>query len=324
MTQDSSYGSGAAAHQGEQQGDDGGAAAAGALLGTSGRRGIITMGICSKLKVVIAIVCACSCIYVLSVVILTPWACSQIFQRSDCSQVLGLVLAKSSDPLPNHKAADVHNYIPPTTNSLTCGQQQQTGTDISRIVFGIASASETWARVGGRREYVKQWWKPEMRGFVWLEKEVELEEEAVVAAAGGKSSSALSRGGSSREYPPFKVSQDTTHFQYTNRWGVRDALRISRIVSETFRLGLPNVDWFVMADDDTVFITHNLVQVLSKYDHTQPFYVGYASESHRENIIFSYEMAFGGAGYAISYPLAKKLTKIQDSCIQRCCNTLSL
>jgi hypothetical protein len=209
---------------------------------------------------------------------------------------------------------------------LTCGQQQQqqTGTDISRIVFGIASASETWARVGGRREYVKQWWKPEMRGFVWLEKEVELEEEAVAAAAGGESSSALSRGGSSREYPPFKVSQDTTHFQYTNRWGVRDALRISRIVSETFRLGLPNVDWFVMADDDTVFITHNLVQVLSKYDHSQPFYVGYASESHRENIIFSYEMAFGGAGYAISYPLAKKLTKIQDSCIQRCCNSLSL
>ncbi len=53
------------------------------------------------------------------------------------------------------------------------GQQQQkkkkkTGTDISRIMCGIA-ASETWAH-GGQREYVKQGWKPEMRGFVWLEK----------------------------------------------------------------------------------------------------------------------------------------------------------
>jgi len=73
----------------------------------------------------------------------------------------------------NHKAADLYN-IPPTTNSLACGQQQKkkkkkkTGTDISRIVFGIA-ASETWAN-GGQREYVKQGWKPEMRDFVWLEK----------------------------------------------------------------------------------------------------------------------------------------------------------
>jgi hypothetical protein len=62
----------------------------------------------------------------------------------DCSQVLGIMqLAKSLDSLPNllkkqqaghdqlqhqvsqynHKAADLHN-IPPTTNSLTCGQQQ--------------------------------------------------------------------------------------------------------------------------------------------------------------------------------------------------------
>jgi hypothetical protein len=39
--------------------------------------------------------------------------------------------------------------------------------------------------------------------------------------------------------------------------------------------------WFtkkaLMGDDDTImFIAHNLVQVLFKYNHTQPFYVGYA------------------------------------------------
>ncbi|CAK9270444.1 unnamed protein product [Sphagnum jensenii] len=177
-------------------------------------------------------------------------------------------------------------------------KKNKTGTDISRIVFGIAAASETWIK--GRREYVKLWWKPEnkMRGYVWLEKEI-------------------TEGTWGEEYPPFQVSEDTSNFEYTNSWGGRDALRISRIVSETFRLGLPDVDWFVMGDDDTVFFTENLVQVLSKYDHTKPFYVGYASESHRENIIFSFEMAFGGAGYAISYPLAKELANIQDSCIRR-------
>jgi hypothetical protein len=79
--------------------------------------------------------------------------------------------------------------------------------------------------------------------------------------------------------------------------------------------------WFtkkaLVGDDDTImFITQNLVQVLFKYNHTQPFYVGYggyASEIHCQNIIFSYEMAFGGVGYAISHPFAKELAKIQDS-----------
>jgi hypothetical protein len=56
---------------------------------------------------------------------------------------------------------------------------------------------------------------------------------------------------------------------------------------------------FVGDDDTIMFITHDLVQVLFKYNHTQPFYVGYAgyaSEFHCQNIIFSYEMAFDGAG----------------------------
>ncbi|KAJ6426557.1 hypothetical protein OIU84_022203 [Salix udensis] len=41
------------------------------------------------------------------------------------------------------------------------------------------------------------------------------------------------------------------------------------------------------------------------------------SESHLQNIFFSYGMAYGGGGFAISYPLAKALVKMQDRCIQR-------
>jgi hypothetical protein len=62
--------------------------------------------------------------------------------------------------------------------------------------------------------------------------------------------------------------------------------------------GLVYQMWIALSwvgDDDTImFITHNLVQVLFKYNHTQPFYVGYAgyaSKIHCQNIIFSYEMA---------------------------------
>lgn len=80
---------------------------------------------------------------------------------------------------------------------------------------------------------------------------------------------------------------------------------------------MKDVRWFVMGDDDTIFVPENVARVLSKYDHTQYYYVGCSSESHVQNIFLSYSMAFGGGGFAISYPLAKELEKMQDRCIQR-------
>lgn len=78
-----------------------------------------------------------------------------------------------------------------------------------------------------------------------------------------------------------------------------------------------NVRWIVMGDDDTVFFPENLVRVLRKYDHKQFYYIGAPSESHLQNLQqFSYGMAYGGGGFAISYPLAKALEKMQDRCIE--------
>jgi hypothetical protein len=45
------------------------------------------------------------------------------------------------------------------------------------------------------------------------------------------------------------------------------AIRISRIVSETFRLRLPGVRWFIMCDDDNVFFPDNLLTSLIRFDH---------------------------------------------------------
>lgn len=150
------------------------------------------------------------------------------------------------------------------------------------------------------KEYLKQWWRPkETRGVVWLDQVVRTRPTEISAL------------------PEIRISGDTAKFKYTNRQGQRSALRISRIVSETLRLGMEDVRWFVMGDDDTVFMVDNLVRVLSKYDHRQFYYIGSSSESHVQNIYFSYNMAYGGGGFAISYPLAKALAKIQDKCIQR-------
>ncbi|CAB4284565.1 unnamed protein product [Prunus armeniaca] len=72
------------------------------------------------------------------------------------------------------------------------------------------------------------------------------------------------------------------------------------------------VRWFVIGDDDTVFCTHNLVTVLAKYDHNQMYYIGGTSESVDQVVIHLYSMAYGGGGFAVSYPLAAELVKILD------------
>lgn len=168
-------------------------------------------------------------------------------------------------------------------------------TELRNVVFGIAASAKLWEK---RKNYIKLWFKPkEMRGVVWLDRPVK----------------------SSRDegLPPVRISGNTSRFSYTNRQGHRSAIRISRIVSETLRLGLEDVHWFVMGDDDTVFVTENLIRILRKYDHNQFYYIGSLSESHLQNIYFSYGMAYGGGGFALSYPLAKALAGMQDRCIQR-------
>ncbi|KAJ6829881.1 uncharacterized protein M6B38_356100 [Iris pallida] len=196
----------------------------------------------------------------------------------------------SSLPLPSRR----HRSPPPPPPP-----SPPTPTSLRHIVFGIAASSSLWDR---RRDYIKLWWRPsQMRGFVWLDKPVK-------ESRYRSSSSGL---------PVLKISADTSKFPYTHRQGSRSALRISRIVSETFRLSLPDARWFVMGDDDTVFLPDNLLRVLSRLDHTQPYYVGSLSESHLQNIFFSYGMAYGGGGFAISLPLARSLSKMQDSCLHR-------
>ena len=78
----------------------------------------------------------------------------------------------------------------------------------------------------------------------------------------------------SNSFPQLKVSKDTSRFRYTFKNDLCSTIRISRIVLETFRLNLSDVHWFVMGDDDTVFFPENLLQFLSKYDHSEYYYIG--------------------------------------------------
>ncbi|KAJ0053162.1 hypothetical protein Pint_02078 [Pistacia integerrima] len=171
---------------------------------------------------------------------------------------------------------------------------------LEHIVFGIASNKNSWPK---RKEYVKLWWRPEkMRGCVFLE-------------SMPSDTDSLSNDNSS--LPPVCISEDTSRFRYTYRGGLRSAIRVARVVLETVALNHSDVRWYVFGDDDTVFFPDNLVKTLSKYDHGLWYYIGSNSEVHEQNRYFSFKMAFGGAGFAISAPLAKVLAKIFDSCIER-------
>ncbi|KAK7339687.1 hypothetical protein VNO77_20368 [Canavalia gladiata] len=195
-------------------------------------------------------------------------------------------------------ALSYHQPLPHNTHPTFKYTLQRTlveePTDISHILFGIGGSSATWQT---RRRYSELWWEPGVtRGFVWLDEELKENETSII---------------------PYMISANTSSFKYTCDYGSRSAIRIARIVKESFELELDNVRWFVLGDDDTVFFTENLITVLSKYDHNQMYYIGGNSESVEQDEIHFYTMAYGGGGIVISYPLAKELVRILDGCIDR-------
>lgn len=192
--------------------------------------------------------------------------------------------------------------FPPTKNIIKSSKQyyfnSNNKTNISHLIFGIAASSNTW---GEKKWYINSWWKPNItRGYVFLDR---------------TPNEHLPWPNSS---PPYRISSDNSRYMPYNKHGTPFAIRMVRVIEETFveNHGL-GVRWYVMADDDTVLMIDNLVNVLSKYDHTKYYYVGMNSECIVSNFGMSFQMAFGGAGYALSYPLAQALAKNMDTCIKR-------
>ncbi|XAR60353.1 O-fucosylpeptide 3-beta-N-acetylglucosaminyltransferase [Bertholletia excelsa] len=171
-------------------------------------------------------------------------------------------------------------------------------TNISHVVFGLIGSVEGWRH---RRPFIESWWRPNItRGYLFLD--------------AAPPDDLLPWPSSS---PRFRVSEDTSVqiLQYTGHDATM--VRIARGILETFREGDEGVRWIVMGDDDSIFFTENLVEVLGRYDHNEYVYIGGHSESLSSNFVHSFDMGFGGAGVIFSYALAKALVPWLDECIKR-------
>ncbi|KMT02015.1 hypothetical protein BVRB_9g208400 [Beta vulgaris subsp. vulgaris] len=165
-------------------------------------------------------------------------------------------------------------------------------TTLHHLFFSIASSSSSFPR---RLPFLSLWYSPNStRALLFLDKPPLFKPPL-----------------------PYYISSDTSHFPYSFPRGHRSAIRVARIVKESFELYEPDVRWYVFGDDDTVFVPENLVAVLSKYDHEKLFYIGSISESLEQNLKMSFGIAYGGGGFAISATLARALSKVLDSCLMR-------
>ncbi|THU50334.1 hypothetical protein C4D60_Mb06t19130 [Musa balbisiana] len=197
----------------------------------------------------------------------------------------------------------------PPDGAATPRPPAPTPTSPRHLLFGIASSSRSWPR---RKPYLRIWWCPGlMQGAAFLD-------SPSAPASGDDDDSRL---------PPARVSADASNLPYAYKGGLRSAVRVARIVKELVDSVVGNgsspvarsddIRWVVLGDDDTLFIPENLAGTLARYDWEQWYYVGAGSESVEQNAKHSFSMAFGGGGFAISYPLAKALARVLDSCLVR-------
>lgn len=141
-----------------------------------------------------------------------------------------------------------------------------------------------------RKSYIESWWRPNTtRGFLYLDE---------------------TPTGWTPARPPYRVSNA--------RKGVHTAWRIFGAIRDVVReVRNDDVRWVVMGDDDTLFFMENIVDVVSQYDEGGYYYLGAPSEYIPINNVFSFDQGFGGAGFVLSYPLAKAVAHCTDDCIAR-------
>ncbi|XP_051142064.1 uncharacterized protein LOC127258996 [Andrographis paniculata] len=169
-------------------------------------------------------------------------------------------------------------------------------TTLAHLAFGLVGSAAAW---GHRRPYIESWWRPNAtRGFLYLDKPP--------------------TGPWSEASPPYRVSENLTAFLAETKAAAPVAIRIVHAIMEAVRdADDGNLRWVVMGDDDSIFFVDNILDMVAGYDHRKYYYFGTPSEFVMSNFWFSFVQGFGGAGFVLSYPLAKAMADDMEKCLRR-------
>ncbi|XP_010492011.1 PREDICTED: uncharacterized protein LOC104769490 [Camelina sativa] len=179
----------------------------------------------------------------------------------------------------------------PASSSLQITRESPT--KLTHLFFVIVGSTKTWRY---RRGYIEPWWRPNItKGYVFLERPP------------GRDLLPWPN-----QSPPFSVNKDSS---ITNKF--KTQIRLFQSLHESFKKASKETRWFVIADDDTLFFLDNLVEALDRYDHKKHYYIGMNSENVWSNAVFSFDMGYGGGGYALSYPTVVTLLNKMEECIRR-------
>ncbi|GAA0172393.1 glycosyltransferase [Lithospermum erythrorhizon] len=188
----------------------------------------------------------------------------------------------------------------PNTSSISLPPQK---TNLSHLYFGLLGSEEAWHY---RKAYIESWWRPSaIKGYLYLDEQP-------------KGHDILPW---SKNSPPYRVSENLTNFLQETGATAPVMIRMVHGIMEAFRQaetekGL-DLRWLVMGDDDSIFFVDNIVELLASVDHNKYYYFGGQSEYILSNFWFSFNQGFGGAGFMLSYPLAKALANDMENCLRR-------
>ncbi|XP_009603789.1 uncharacterized protein LOC107798227 [Nicotiana tabacum] len=211
-----------------------------------------------------------------------------LFKDPNCSPSEFLETSSSRLTNPNPNSSISHFISSNDTNP----------TNLSHLVFGLLGSEKAWHY---RKSYIESWWRPKItRGYLFLD-----EKPKWNLLPWSKNS------------PPYRISDDITKLVQETQHVAPIMARMVHGIMELFREEHEGVRWVVMGDDDSIFFVENMVDVLAQYDHTQYYYFGGQSEYILSNFWYSFSQGFGGAGFILSYPLAKALAEDMESCLRR-------
>ena len=151
-----------------------------------------------------------------------------------------------------------------------------------QMAFGVLTSSATASQ---RLPLLRNWWLPGAVGCLSSDRHLHH----------GLFMSSVPRG---LDYCPVPPALEHKHWMKAGRKG--RGLHRGAIMPLILRKRFPSKQWYVVLDDDSMFNPLGFTQWVGNFPADEPWYLGGRSEDLRSRQNIGWDMAFGGAGIALS------------------------